>query len=109
MMLSSVPCVLPSMFCLRKHVLAASLALVEDHGVAAISLREVGRHARVSHQAHDHHFRSKELVVAELVTLGFTRLAERLEATPRSGCRSRDLTCRTGARGTRGAPRSTRP
>ena len=66
---------------LREQVLAASLALIEEEGVAALSLREVAHRAGVSHQAPYHHFGHKEAIVAELVARGFTRLAERLEAT----------------------------
>jgi AcrR family transcriptional regulator len=69
---------------LREQVLAASLALIEEDGVAALSLREVARRAGVSHQAPYHHFGHKEAIVAELVARGFTRLAERLEATERA-------------------------
>jgi AcrR family transcriptional regulator len=77
---------------LREQVLAASLALIEDEGVAALSLREVARRAGVSHQAPYHHFGNKEGIVAELVVRGFTRLAERLEAAERMrGTSSRRL------------------
>jgi AcrR family transcriptional regulator len=74
---------------LREQVLAASLALIEEDGVAALSLREVARRAGVSHQAPYHHFGHKEAIVAELVARGFTRLAERLEATERARVRRR--------------------
>jgi AcrR family transcriptional regulator len=77
---------------LREQVLAASLALIEEDGVAALSLREVARRAGVSHQAPYHHFGHKEAIVAELVARGFTRLAERLEAAEQSrGTPSRRL------------------
>ena len=65
---------------LREQVLSASLALIEQEGVGALSLREVARRAGVSHQAPYHHFGNKEAIVAELVTRGYLRLAERLEA-----------------------------
>ena len=69
---------------LREQVLSASLALIEEEGLGALSLREVARRAGVSHQAPYHHFGHKEAIVAELVARGFTRLAERLEAAERA-------------------------
>lgn len=65
---------------LREQVLTASLELIEEQGVAALSLREVARRAGVSHQAPYHHFGSKDALVAELVARGYTRLSEMLEA-----------------------------
>ena len=65
---------------LREQVLTASLALIEEEGVAALSLREVARRAGVSHQAPYHPFGSKDAIVAELVARGFTGLSEMLEA-----------------------------
>jgi AcrR family transcriptional regulator len=69
---------------LREQVLTASLALIEERGVASLSLREVARRAGVSHQAPYHHFVGKEAIVAELVARGFTRLSEMLEAAERA-------------------------
>lgn len=65
---------------LREQVLTASLGLIEEQGVAALSLREVARRAGVSHQAPYHHFGSKDALVAELVARGYTALSEMLEA-----------------------------
>jgi AcrR family transcriptional regulator len=64
---------------LRARVLAASLALLETEGLAALSLREVARRAGVSHQAPYHHFADREAILAALVTEGFDDLASRLE------------------------------
>jgi AcrR family transcriptional regulator len=69
---------------LREQVVAASLTLIEEQGIAALSLREVARRAGVSHQAPYHHFGSKDALVAELVGRGFTRLSEMLESTERT-------------------------
>jgi AcrR family transcriptional regulator len=41
---------------LRRALLDAALALVERHGVSALTLREVARRAGVSHAAPAHHF-----------------------------------------------------
>ena len=69
---------------LREQVVAASLTLIEEQGIAALSLREVARRAGVSHQAPYHHFGSKDALVAELVGRGFTRLSEMLESAERT-------------------------
>lgn len=64
---------------LRARVLAASLALLETEGLAALSLREVARRAGVSHQAPYHHFADREAILAALVTEGFDDLTARLD------------------------------
>ena len=77
---------------LREQVLSASLALIDEEGVGALSLREVARRAGVSHQAPYHHFEHKEAIIAELVARGFDRLSDRLEAAERTrGAPSRRL------------------
>src|SRR5437763_706468 len=72
---------------LRPALLASALELLERTGPATLSLREVARHAGVSHQAPYHHFTSREHLLASLATEGFEELAaqvERLQATARS-------------------------
>jgi len=64
---------------LRSRILAASAALVESEGLAALSMREVARRAGVTHQAPYHHFADRESILAELVKDGFEELADRLE------------------------------
>jgi AcrR family transcriptional regulator len=44
---------------LRRALLDASLALVDEAGIGALSLREVARKAGVSHNAPYHHFPDK--------------------------------------------------
>lgn len=64
----------------RTRVLKAALRLVEKQGVADLSMREVARLARVSHQAPYHHFPDRESILAALAEDGFTMLADRLES-----------------------------
>jgi len=64
---------------LRARILAASAALVETEGLAALSMREVARRAGVTHQAPYHHFADRESILAELVGGGFAELADRLQ------------------------------
>jgi AcrR family transcriptional regulator len=63
---------------LRQRILDTSRALLNEHGVAALSLREVARRAGVTHQAPYHHFTDRESILAELVTQGFDELTLRL-------------------------------
>lgn len=65
---------------LRTRILATARQLLDEGGVAALSLREVARRAGVTHQAPYHHFGDRESIVAELVTAGFQALAARLAA-----------------------------
>ena len=59
---------------LRRTVLAASLDLIGEQGLAALSMREVARRAGVSHQAPYHHFGDREGILAAIAMEGFTRL-----------------------------------
>ncbi|MEZ5936740.1 MAG: TetR/AcrR family transcriptional regulator [Hyphomonadaceae bacterium] len=58
----------------RSRILAASLELLNEGGVGALSMREVARRAGVSHQAPYHHFADREAILAELVKDGFSQL-----------------------------------
>jgi AcrR family transcriptional regulator len=59
---------------LRRTVLDASLDLIEERGLAALSMREVARRAGVSHQAPYHHFGDREGILAAIAMDGFSRL-----------------------------------
>src|SRR5262245_16937436 len=61
---------------LRRTVLDASLDLIAEQGLAALSMREVARRAGVSHQAPYHHFQDREGILAAIALEGFTRLHE---------------------------------
>jgi AcrR family transcriptional regulator len=63
---------------LRQRVLDTSRVLLENDGVAALSMREVARRAGVTHQAPYHHFPDRESILAELVTQGYEELSRRL-------------------------------
>ena len=63
---------------LRQRILDTSRALLDEQGVAALSLREVARRAGVTHQAPYHHFADRESILAELVAQGFDELTLRL-------------------------------
>ena len=61
---------------LPEALLAATAQLVEEQGVAGLSLREVARRAGVSHGAPAHHFGDKAGLLTALATQGFERFTE---------------------------------
>jgi len=63
---------------LRAKILEASVALIQDKGLAALSMREVARRAGVSHQAPYHHFEDREAILGAVAEEGFTMLRDRL-------------------------------
>ncbi len=65
---------------LRSRILAASVRLIEEQGLGALSMREVARRAGVSHQAPYHHFADREAILAAVAEEGFRRLSAELEA-----------------------------
>lgn len=63
----------------RGSILNASLELMNQGGLAALSMREVARRAGVSHQAPYHYFADRESILAELVRDGFEKLTGYME------------------------------
>jgi AcrR family transcriptional regulator len=63
----------------RASILSASLDLMNQGGLAALSMREVARRAGVSHQAPYHYFADRESILAELVRDGFDKLTGYLD------------------------------
>lgn len=56
---------------LREACIKEALKIIEKRGVENLSLREVARRLRISHQAPYVHFRDKDHIVAEIVRRGF--------------------------------------
>ena len=63
---------------LRSALLQASLELIDESGIGALSLREVARKAGVSHNAFYLHFKDRGSLLAALVEDGFAVLAEEM-------------------------------
>jgi AcrR family transcriptional regulator len=61
---------------LREALLAAALDAVREHGVSALSLREVARRAGVSHAAPAHHFGDKAGLLTAIAVEGFERFGQ---------------------------------
>jgi AcrR family transcriptional regulator len=64
----------------RRQILDASVALVAEQGVRAVSFREVARRAGVSHQTPYHHFGDYRGILVEIAREGFAALAEAMES-----------------------------
>ncbi|MFC8424634.1 TetR/AcrR family transcriptional regulator [Streptomyces sp. NPDC057236] len=67
---------------LRRAVLSAALDVIRSDGVAAISLRDLARRAKVSHAAPAHHFKDKAGLLTAIATEGFELLATALTVVP---------------------------
>lgn len=65
---------------LRVALLRSASKLLEKKGISGLSLREVARRARVSHNAPYRHFPDRESLLAALADQGFAELGERLKA-----------------------------
>lgn len=61
---------------LRSALLAAASQILEEQGLAALSLREAARRAGVSHNAPYRHFPDRDSLLAELAAEGFRQLGQ---------------------------------
>ncbi len=61
---------------LRADLLQAAAESIDEHGIAALSLREVARRVGVSHAAPAHHFGDKAGLFTALATESFRRFAQ---------------------------------
>lgn len=65
---------------LRTALLQAAEKILEEQGVAALSMREAARRAGVSHNAPYRHFPDRDSLLAELAAEGFRQLGAELAA-----------------------------
>jgi AcrR family transcriptional regulator len=73
---------------LREALLDAAEALLPQSGPEALTLREVARHAGVSHGAPYHHFESRDALLAAVAERGFSGLGEAMAGA--AGATARD-------------------
>jgi AcrR family transcriptional regulator len=67
---------------LRRALVAAARALLEESGPEALSLRDVARRVGVSHSAPYRHFPTKQALLAAVAAEGFAALSARMAAVP---------------------------
>ncbi|MDD4974128.1 MAG: TetR/AcrR family transcriptional regulator [Bacteriovorax sp.] len=63
---------------LREAILTTSLQVIEEVGVAGLSIREVAKKAGVTHQAPYRHFSDKEALLAALAQDGFEKMHQQI-------------------------------
>jgi AcrR family transcriptional regulator len=71
----------------RERIVQASVELIQEQGLSALSMREVARRAGVSHQAPYYYFEDREAILAAIAEQGFRMLRETVMGaiTPRQG------------------------
>lgn len=74
---------------LRVAILRAAAEILEEQGVAALSLREAARRAGVSHNAPYRHFTDRDALLAALAADGFAQLGATLDAAGAGGPHAR--------------------
>src|SRR4051812_13813839 len=81
----------------RERIVEASLSLIKELGLGALSMREVARRAGVSHQAPYHYFADREAILGAIAEQGFRLLREAVEeATAVQGGGPSDALIRAG-------------
>jgi AcrR family transcriptional regulator len=84
---------------LRQQILRASIELIEDEGLAKLSMREVARRAGVTHQAPYHYFSDREAILGEIAEEGFRLLTQRMESAVSSEAGPQSIAQRLTAMG----------
>lgn len=77
--------IIPMTADLRSRLICSGLELVEQAGAARLSLREVAKHAGVSHMAPYSHFSSKSDLLCGIASAGFSMLRKHLHNASVSG------------------------
>ncbi len=74
---------------LRRSLLEAALQLIDEQGVAALTLRAVARRVGVSHAAPYRHFNDRESLVAAVAEEGFRGMLAALQAAAERAARNK--------------------
>jgi AcrR family transcriptional regulator len=69
---------------LKDACVAAAHAVIAEHGIEKLSLRDVARKLNVSHQAPYKHYASRDHLLAEVIRRCFNRFSDALNARHRS-------------------------
>lgn len=73
---------------LRQALLDGALALIEEAGISALSLREVARRIGVSHAAPYHHFEDRSALLCAVAEQGFVAMHEAMVQAVRAAGQS---------------------
>jgi AcrR family transcriptional regulator len=76
---------------LRERCVEEAFSIIGEVGVEGLSIREVARRLKVSHQAPYKHFASSDHLLAEVVRRTFVMFSEHLNARPTTGDPEYDL------------------
>lgn len=76
---------------LRDACVTAAHAVIAEHGVEKLSLRDVARKLNVSHQAPYKHYASRDHLLAEVIRRCFVRFSDALKARVRSADTKQDI------------------
>lgn len=76
---------------LKDACVTAAHAVIAEHGVEKLSLRDVARKLNVSHQAPYKHYASRDHLLAEVIRRCFVRFSDALKARTRSTDTKQDI------------------
>lgn len=76
---------------LKDACVTAAHAVIAEHGVEKLSLRDVARKLNVSHQAPYKHYASRDHLLAEVIRRCFVRFSDALKARTRSADTKQDI------------------
>jgi AcrR family transcriptional regulator len=76
---------------LKEACVEAAHQVISEQGLEQLSLREIARRLKVSHQAPYKHFPSRDHLLAEVIRRSFQRFAQHLDARPKQEVAHEDL------------------
>jgi AcrR family transcriptional regulator len=76
---------------LKEACVEAAHQVISEQGLEQLSLREIARRLKVSHQAPYKHYPSRDHLLAEVIRRSFLRFAQHLDARPKQEIAHEDL------------------